>query len=110
MCGVVACVHSRVDNIIPQNYCTTSTILSNKCIKFVAWCRLCNVRYGQVACIREAYESKHGRSLTKAVIKKFSGDMEDALLSLLFDPVEIFARGLKKAFHGLGTDKVPRIP
>lgn len=60
----------------------------------------------QVACIRHSFESAYGRSLAKHIEKKFSGDMEDALLALLFDPVENFARGLKKAFHGMGTDKV----
>lgn len=59
-----------------------------------------------MACIRDAYESKYGRSLAKAVQKKFHGKMEDGLLSLLFDPIENFARGLKAAFHGMGTDKV----
>ncbi|CBN78900.1 conserved unknown protein [Ectocarpus siliculosus] len=59
----------------------------------------------QVACIRKAYEDKYGRSLAKTIEKKFFGKMEDALLSLLFDPIENFARGLKAAFHGLGTDK-----
>lgn len=58
-----------------------------------------------MACISEAYENKYGRSLVKAVVKTFYGKMEDALLSLLFDPIENFARGLKKAFHGMGTDK-----
>ena len=61
-----------------------------------------------MACIREAYENKYGRSLAKTVEKKFHGKMEDGLLSLLFDPIENFARGLKAAFHGLGTDKVSR--
>lgn len=60
----------------------------------------------QVACIREAYENKYGRSLAKTIQKKFHGKMEDGLLSLLFDPIENFARGLKAAFHGMGTDKV----
>ena len=60
----------------------------------------------QVACIREAYENKYGRSLAKTIQKKFHGNMEDGLLSLLFDPIENFARGLKAAFHGMGTDKV----
>lgn len=59
-----------------------------------------------MACIREAYENKYGRSLAKTIGKKFHGKMEDGLLSLLFDPIENFARGLKAAFHGLGTDKV----
>ncbi|CAN0447074.1 unnamed protein product [Pylaiella littoralis] len=59
----------------------------------------------QVACIRKAYENKYGRSLAKTIEKKFYGKMEGALLSLLFDPIENFARGLKAAFHGLGTDK-----
>ncbi|CAN0420223.1 unnamed protein product, partial [Ectocarpus sp. 13 AM-2016] len=58
--------------------------------------------------IRKAYEDKYGRSLAKTIEKKFFGKMEDALLSLLFDPIENFARGLKAAFHGLGTDKVSR--
>ncbi|CAN0436732.1 unnamed protein product, partial [Laminaria digitata] len=60
----------------------------------------------KVACIKEAYENKYERSLAKAVEKKFHGKMEDALLSLLYDPIENFARGLKVAFHGMGTDQV----
>ncbi|CAN0243325.1 unnamed protein product, partial [Hapterophycus canaliculatus] len=55
--------------------------------------------------VREAYENKYGRSLAKTIEKKFYGKMEDGLLSLLFDPIENFARGLKAAFHGMGTDK-----
>ncbi|CAN0547555.1 unnamed protein product, partial [Ectocarpus sp. 8 AP-2014] len=42
----------------------------------------------KVACIRKAYEDKYGRSLAKTIEKKFFGKMEDALLSLLFDPIE----------------------
>lgn len=63
----------------------------------------------QVACIREAYENKYGRSLAKTIQKKFHGKMEDGLLSLLFDPIENFARGLKAAFHGMGTDQVGEV-
>lgn len=60
--------------------------------------------------MREAYENKYGRSLAKRIEKKFYGKMEDGLLSLLYDPIENFARGLKAACHGLGTDKVRSAP
>lgn len=60
----------------------------------------------QAALIRQVYEDKHGKSLAKTIMRKFSGDVEDALLALLYDPIENYARALKKAFHGLGTDEV----
>lgn len=52
------------------------------------------------------YEDKYGRSLAKTIMRKFSGDLEDALLALLYDPIENHARALKKAFRGFGTDEV----
>lgn len=64
------------------------------------------MRACQAALIRQVYEDKHGKSLVKTIMRKFSGDVEDALLALLFDPIENYARALKKAFHGLGTDEV----
>jgi hypothetical protein len=49
----------------------------------------------QVKQIAEAYERKHNKSLEKAICDTFSGQLETAVVSLLYDPIDFYARRLK---------------
>ena len=51
------------------------------------------------------YEDRYGMLLEDAIKKKFSGHVQRALLALLDPPVVFFAKSLKKAFKGFGTDE-----
>ena len=59
----------------------------------------------QVQAIKAAYEKAHGHSLESAVKSETSGDFARVLVALLEEPVDFYARALKNAFKGLGTDE-----
>ncbi|KNA24109.1 hypothetical protein SOVF_018860 [Spinacia oleracea] len=61
----------------------------------------------QLAAIDSAYHSMYGHSLEKAIKKETSGNFAYALLTLLRcadNPAKYFAKVLRKAMKGLGTD------
>ena len=58
----------------------------------------------QLKCIAEMYEKTYRQSLADAIKSEMSGDLEHILLSLLMDPVEQWARNLRAAFKGAGTN------
>jgi hypothetical protein len=49
----------------------------------------------QINQIAAAYEARYNSSLEKAITDAFSGELETAVLSLIFDPIDFFARRLK---------------
>ncbi|CAJ0582268.1 unnamed protein product, partial [Mesorhabditis spiculigera] len=55
--------------------------------------------------IRGPYKLKYGKELDEALDKKFSGDLESAILALVDTPLEYDLKQLKKAMKGLGTDE-----
>jgi hypothetical protein len=55
--------------------------------------------------IADAYEANYENSLRNCVESEFSGDLEDALIGLLNDPIETYCRNLKNAMTGMGTDE-----
>lgn len=57
----------------------------------------------QIEAVKSEYERLHGHSLVRAIEKETSGDMEDALLALVYTPTEYYARRLHKAFKGVGV-------
>ncbi|PSS13387.1 Annexin like [Actinidia chinensis var. chinensis] len=60
-----------------------------------------------LAAVNSAYHSMYGKPLTKAVKKETSGNFEFALLTILRcaeNPGKYFAKALRKAMKGLGTD------
>ncbi|XP_039050553.1 annexin D5-like [Hibiscus syriacus] len=61
----------------------------------------------QLAAISAAYRDMYGSSLKKAVKRETSGKFEDGLLTILRcseNPAKYFAKVLRKAMKGLGTD------
>lgn len=57
----------------------------------------------QVREICKAYERKYNSSLESVIQSEFSGEFEKALVSLLYDPIDLYCRNLKEATDGLGT-------
>ncbi|XP_057486491.1 annexin D5-like isoform X2 [Actinidia eriantha] len=60
-----------------------------------------------LAAVNSAYHSMYGKPLTKAIKKKTSGNFEFALLTILRfaeNPGKYFAKALRKAMKGWGTD------
>jgi hypothetical protein len=56
--------------------------------------------------VSAAYENAYGTSLVAAVESEFSGNLKNALLGLLTDPLDTFCRSLKSAGSGMfGTDE-----
>lgn len=56
--------------------------------------------------IGNAYDRMFGSSLYAAVKSEFSGDIRDALLNLLEDPIDVYCRKLKSAsIDTIGTDE-----
>lgn len=56
--------------------------------------------------VSAAYEAAHGTSLVAAVNSEFSGNLKNALLGLLTDPLDTFCRSLKSAGSGMfGTNE-----
>nr|CAD1825290.1 unnamed protein product [Ananas comosus var. bracteatus] len=63
--------------------------------------------WAQLAAIASNYHHAHGRTLQKAVKKETSGHFEFALLTILRcaeNPAKFFAKVLRKAMKGLGTN------
>lgn len=63
--------------------------------------------YEQLKLICEEYQKLTGSTLEKDIKKEFSGDIEDALLSIIrvaINRPEFFARRLHKSMAGLGTN------
>ena len=62
----------------------------------------------QLEAVSAAYEEKTGHSLKKGIKEEMGmwgeGDLRHALTMLLFDRIQVFAKLLKRAFKGLGTD------
>ncbi|KAK7358101.1 hypothetical protein VNO77_00022 [Canavalia gladiata] len=61
----------------------------------------------QLAAISSCYHGKYGHSLKKAIKKETSGNFAHALLTILQcaeNPAKYFAKVLRKAMKGLGTD------
>ena len=68
---------------------------------------LCLRNYSQIKLIAEEYEKLTGHTLEKDIKKEFSGDIEDALVSVLraaLNRPEFFAKRLYKAMAGIGTN------
>ncbi|KAJ9546899.1 hypothetical protein OSB04_019442 [Centaurea solstitialis] len=60
-----------------------------------------------LAGVTSAYKTMYGHSLTKAIKNETSGYFEQALLTIVrcaVNPGKYFAKVLRKAMHGLGTD------
>jgi annexin A7/11 len=63
--------------------------------------------FSQLALIAREYEKLVGNSLEHDIKKEFSGDIKDALTSIVrcaTDPGAFFAKKINKAIAGLGTD------
>ena len=72
----------------------------NAIIKLVA-----NRTNAQRQKIKLFYKSSYGRDLVEDLKKELSGNFEDAVIALFYDPVEYDCYQLRKAMKGLGTDK-----
>jgi len=59
----------------------------------------------EVKQIAAAYEKRHNKSLEKAIQDNFSSHLETAMVALLHDPIDFYARRLKEAMKGMGTDE-----
>lgn len=57
----------------------------------------------QLKTIAETFESAYERSLQGVVEEEMGGDLRDALIALMSEPIEFFAYRLKVALEGLGT-------
>lgn len=55
--------------------------------------------------IQAAYEQIYSESLELSIKKHFSGSLEIALVSLLFDPIDLYCRYIKAATDGVGCDE-----
>ncbi|CAI4230729.1 unnamed protein product [Auanema sp. JU1783] len=60
---------------------------------------------GQRQLLREPYKLKYGKDIMTSLDKKFSGDLENAVLSLMDTPLDYDLKQLKQAMKGLGTDE-----
>lgn len=49
----------------------------------------------QVQLVAAAYERRHSSSLEAAIQSEFSGNLKQALVNLLHDPIDVFARYIK---------------
>ena len=76
----------------------------NAIIKLVA-----NRTNAQRQKIKLFYKSSYGRDLVEDLKKELSGNFEDAVIALFYDPVEYDCYQLRKAMKGLGTDEDTRI-
>ena len=72
----------------------------NAIIKLVA-----NRTNAQRQKIKLFYKSSYGRDLVEDLKKELSGNFEDAVIALFYDPVEYDCYQLRKAMKGLGTDE-----
>ena len=72
----------------------------NAIIKLVA-----NRTNAQRQKIKLFYKSSYGRDLVEDLKKELSGNFEDAVIALFYDPVEYNCYQLRKAMKGLGTDE-----
>ena len=72
----------------------------NAIIKLVA-----NRTNAQRQKIKLFYKSSYGRDLVEDLKKELSGNFEDAVITLFYDPVEYDCYQLRKAMKGLGTDE-----
>ena len=72
----------------------------NAIIKLVA-----NRTNAQRQKIKLFYKSSYGRDLVEDLKKELSGNFEDAVIALFYDPVEYDCYLLRKAMKGLGTDE-----
>ena len=55
--------------------------------------------------IKNKYKALYGKDLIKELKSELSGSFEDAIIGLMYSPVEYDARLLYKAMHRLGTDE-----
>jgi uncharacterized protein YjbJ (UPF0337 family) len=72
----------------------------NLCIDILVSHNLAEVKQ-----IADAYERRHNCSLEKAIVDKFSGELERAMIALIHDPIDFYCRRLKEAMKGMGTDE-----
>ncbi|CAE7670863.1 Anxa6, partial [Symbiodinium microadriaticum] len=72
----------------------------NLCIDILVTHNLKEVRQ-----IADAYERRHNKSMEKAIVDKFSGELERAMIALINDPIDFYCRRLKEAMKGMGTDE-----
>ena len=55
--------------------------------------------------IKLLYKSSFGRDLVEDLKKELSGNFEDAVVALFYEPIEYDCHQLRKAMKGLGTDE-----
>lgn len=55
--------------------------------------------------IRKSYKSQYGTDIIEDLKSFLSGDFEDAIVALMYDPIEYDCVSLMKAMKGLGTDE-----
>ena len=69
---------------------------------------ICKASPAQLGTVSAAYEQETGHDLKKGLSKEMGmwgeGDLRHALTMLLFDRIQVFAKLLKRAMKGLGTD------